>query len=450
MLLARCADPERADVRWITWTAIRGAYPTASELIEFGRFIALASLRHAESVMFEELLRFPSTGNLEMEIEVVHQGVVVDVDFTARNDTHTGIHRVVREVLPRWSTVHPITAAAWTDSYTALRTLDPTERGRVFHHGRAVEARSSTVAPQRLVVPWQSTIVLPDVPNAAASDRLGTIGSMSGNDLSLIGYDMIPVTSAETRPFADALGFAQYLTVVKHARNIAAISRSATTEFSGFASSLAAQGLPEPTVREVVLTEDAPPHHEAVVRRTGRPRVVCVGSREPHKNQRTVLHGAERLWREGLDFELELIGGDGWSVDGLERAIARAQSLGFPVLDTGRVDDDYLWEALRSAEFTVFVSLHEGYGLPVADSLACGTPVITSNFGSQQEIAEGGGCLTVDPRSDASVTDGMRRLLTDAALLQQLRAEAVARPARTWDQYADELWHALVPAERTP
>ncbi|WP_426592770.1 glycosyltransferase family 4 protein [Cellulomonas sp. McL0617] len=451
LLLERCADPKRADVRWITLTAIRAAYPTASELVGFGRYVALASRRHAESVVFEELLHSPSPENLDMEMDIVHRGVVIDVDFTARNDTHTGIHRVVREVLPRWSDAHAITAAAWTTSRTALRGLEPQEHARVFDHGQAVATIASTPAAlPRLVVPWQSTLILPDVPNGAASDRLATIGSLSGNDLSLVGYDMIPITSAETRPFGDALAFAQYLTVVKHTRHIAAISRSATMEFSGFASALAAQGLAGPTVQEVVLTEEAPAHQDDVVRSTERPRIVCVGSREPHKNQRTVLHCAERLWREGLDFDLELIGGNGWNADVLAPALARATSLGFPVLDTGRVDDAYLWNALRSATFTVFVSLHEGYGLPVADSLACGTPVLTSNFGSQQEIAEGGGCLTVDPRDDESVTDGMRRLLTDAALLDELRVQALARPRRTWDEYADELWRALVPAGETP
>src|SRR5690606_22385315 len=85
------------------------------------------------------------------------------------------------------------------------------------------------------------------------------VGESSGNHLSMIGYDMIPITSAETRPPGDAVTFAQYLTVVKHAHRVAAISRSATAEFTGFADAVRAQGLPGPAVHEVVLTEDAPP-----------------------------------------------------------------------------------------------------------------------------------------------------------------------------------------------
>ena len=113
----------------------------------------------------------------------------------------------------------------------------------------------------------------------------------------------------------------------------------------------------------------------------------------------------------------------------------------------GLVSDVELLEELRSADFVFFASLHEGYGLPVAEALACGTPVITSNFGSQLEIAELGGCLVVDPRDDDDVTSALRRLLTKPEELQRLRAEAVARPVRTWDEYAAELWAFLCSKE---
>ena len=99
----------------------------------------------------------------------------------------------------------------------------------------------------------------------------------------------------------------------------------------------------------------------------------------------------------------------------------------------------------REARFTVFPSINEGYGLPVAESLACGTPVVTSDYGTMKEIADaGGGALLVDPRDDHSIADGMRRLLTDDTLLAELTAQATSRTPRTWDQYAEETWALLV------
>ncbi len=80
----------------------------------------------------------------------------------------------------------------------------------------------------------------------------------------------------------------------------------------------------------------------------------------------------------------------------------------------------------------------------MAESLALGTPVITSEYGSMAEIAAGGGALTVDPRDDHAIADAMRDLLTDDALLAQLESQARARPSRTWDDYARETWSVLV------
>ncbi len=431
------------DVRWLVLTAVGAALPTAQEIVDLRRALASTPVRHLATALLESLLTEPGRGRPDLPLDLVAGGVVVDVDFSARNDIHTGIHRVVRETVPRWARRHEVAPVAWVDQYSAFRRLAPAEEDRVLRFGQDLPPADASGYSPRLVVPWRSTVVLPDVPNGDAAEHLAALAQYSGNRLSLIGYDMIPITSAETRPAHDAVVFGQYLSVVKHAWRVAGISRSATTEFAGFADAVAAQGLPGPAVREVRLVEDAPPAGSARPAGT-RPRVLCVASREPHKNQRAVLHAAERLWRAGLDFELELIGGPGWSDAVLAPAIVRARAAGRPLVDSGRVSDEYLWSALRGAAFTVFVSLHEGYGLPLADSLACGTPAVTSDFGSQLEIAEGGGCLTVDPRDDGAITDAMRRLLTEPATLAALRAEAAARPRRTWEEYADELWEVLV------
>jgi glycosyltransferase involved in cell wall biosynthesis len=239
--------------------------------------------------------------------------------------------------------------------------------------------------------------------------------------------------------------------VVKHVHRVAGISRSASAEFRGFAQAVRAQGLPGPQVHTVELVTEPP---AGAVRpptaRSARPVVLCPGSREPHKNQRAVLHAAERLWREGLDFEVRLVGGAGWTETELRPAIDRLRAAGRPLQELGRVSDAELVRQFQTADLAVFISLHEGYGLPVAEALACGTPVVTSDFGSQREIAEQGGCLMVDPRNDDAITDGLRGLLASPQERDRLRAEIRARPVRTWAQYADELWAFLVEGEVQP
>ena len=132
----------------------------------------------------------------------------------------------------------------------------------------------------------------------------------------------------------------------------------------------------------------------------------------------------------------------------MDRQLRNLEQAHRPVRRRDAVSDDELWQAIREASFTVFVSLHEGFGLPVSESLACGTPVITTRYGSQGQIAEHGGCLTVDPRNDEELIRAMRTMLTDPATELRLRAEAVARPQRSWLDYADELWSILVTGAR--
>jgi glycosyltransferase involved in cell wall biosynthesis len=108
------------------------------------------------------------------------------------------------------------------------------------------------------------------------------------------------------------------------------------------------------------------------------------------------------------------------------------------------MSDGQLWWAYRLARLTVFPSLGEGFGLPVAESLYAGTPVVTSDFGSMAELASLGGCVLVDPRDDTSIAAGIRSLLVDEPLHARLAAEASTIRPRSWADYADELWHAMV------
>lgn len=427
--------------RWLLLTAVRGRFPNGEEFMSFTRQLDLIAAEVTET----ELLRLAvlGGGRPDLPLRIVSDAPVVDVNFSARHDLHTGIHRVVRETVPRWDQAHDLVPVAWIDEGTAYRSLAPRELARVlsFHEDVVIDLEEEAAYRPELIVPWRTMIILPDVPNAASAPALTALSRWSGSRVSLIGYDLIPITSADQRPAPEATSAANFLTAVKHADRVAGISASATTEFRGFAHSLTAQGLTPPEVRKVLLPEDAPPSpNEAPRPAPTRPVILLTGTREPHKNHRAVLHAAERLWNEGLDFEIRMVGGKGWSDAVLRPALERLHTDGRPVVELGRVSEESLWSELRAADAVVFISLHEGFGLPVAEALSVGTPVITSNFGSQAEIAENGGCLIVDPRDDDDIARAMRSFLTDPDLRARLAAEALVRPQRTWNDYAAELW----------
>ena len=177
--------------------------------------------------------------------------------------------------------------------------------------------------------------------------------------------------------------------------------------------------------------------------RDGRPVVVAIGSILRRKNQTVLVLAAERLWREGLDFELRLLGHLGGDPMPLHDLIPELQVLGRPLsVETG-VSDARLAESLAAARFLALPSLHEGFGLPVVEALSVGVPVLTSDFGSLREVAEGQGGVLVDPEDVDAVTEAMRQLLTDDDLHARLVAEAGARAPRGWHEYATELWEVL-------
>ncbi len=447
-LLPLLADEARNGdlaVLWLVLTAVVGAYPTAQELAATRRAVDLADGRTSV-----ELLLLAHAHNVTrarriqpLEMEVVDGGVLVETDFSAKNDKQTGIQRVTRRLCALWSTQHRLELVAWTDDHAGHRRLTAHEAHRVLRHDEPWRGPDDEDPPApRLCVPWRSTLVLTEVPPRAGTPALAALAEFSGSTVVAIGYDAIPVTSIDMRPLGDATTFVRYLSMLKHARRIAAISSSAFAEFHGFSSALAAQGLAGPDVVEVRLATDSP--SVAPAPPPERPVVLCLGSHEPHKNHLAVLHAAEGLWRDGLDFELHFVGAPGWDVRAYDEAVERLRRAGRPLVDHGILPDDELWPLVAGATISVFPSLHEGFGLPVAESLSCGTPVITTDYGSTREIAEAGGCLLVDPRDDAQLEAALRSALTDAGLLARLRAEARAYRPKQWTAYADELWEALM------
>jgi glycosyltransferase involved in cell wall biosynthesis len=434
------------DSLWLLMTAMSGALPEPEDVKAGMRARDLGSPADFAIWLLEAgYVAARDAGSPDLEMDVVQSSVVVDVDFSARHDLHTGIQRVVRETVPRWHREHELVLVAWTDAGGAMRHLLPDESDRIlrWHQTRAGARPGGGSVPHRLVVPWHCTLVVPENPPPEHCPALAAVSLYSGSRTALIGYDCIPAISPELIPPGQPDRFMRYLEAVKHADRVIGISGAATREFEGFVDMLAAQGLPGPTVVECALPVEMPPGEPTA--EPGAPLVVSIGSFEPRKNQLAVLYAAEHLWREGLDFRLEFIGGSGLTTE-FDAVLGRLVDAGRPVRRRSAVTDDQLWGTVRSARFSVFVSLHEGFGLPVAESLACGTPCLTSDTGSTREIATGGGAVTVDPKDDRAIAAGMRRLLTDDEWVSTLREQALRRPPRTWDDYARESWDVLVVA----
>jgi glycosyltransferase involved in cell wall biosynthesis len=147
----------------------------------------------------------------------------------------------------------------------------------------------------------------------------------------------------------------------------------------------------------------------------GRPYVLFVGMIEPRKNVDALLDAwqGSRLRDE---FDLVVAGSKGWAAD---KTLARLASQPPGVRYLGYVSEDELPGLTAGAAAFVYPSLYEGFGIPVAQAMAAGVPVITSNTSCLPEIADEG-ALLVDPRSPAEIRSALEKVLTSTELRRKL------------------------------
>ena len=169
-----------------------------------------------------------------------------------------------------------------------------------------------------------------------------------------------------------------------------------------------------------------------------RPYILSVGTVQPRKNYARLIRALAILRARGFDVGLVIVGGKGWLEDPIHEAISAA-GMGDYVHFTGFADDADLPALYSEAICTAIPSLYEGFGIPVLESMACGTPVVTSNVSSLPEVA-GDAALTADPTDLDALVEALARLIDDSALRADLIERGYQRAAAfTWDASAAHL-----------
>jgi glycosyltransferase involved in cell wall biosynthesis len=207
-------------------------------------------------------------------------------------------------------------------------------------------------------------------------------------------------------------------------------------------------GLHVPSEKVHVIYEAAAPQYRVLSDAAGldrvrrryeltRPFVLYVGTIEPRKNLTRLVTAFAQVRRQCPDLELVLVGQLGWKYASLLKAIEDL-NLGHAVRRLGYVPNDDLPALYNLARALAFPSLYEGFGLPVVEAMACGTPVLTSNGSSLAEIAANAGYL-VDPLDVDDIAYGLVCLATDDVLHARLRAAGLVRSAQfSWQRAAEE------------
>ncbi len=180
---------------------------------------------------------------------------------------------------------------------------------------------------------------------------------------------------------------------------------------------------------------------ERVRRRYGLPEVyfLYVGALQPRKNLVGLLEAYRLARKKGCAWPLVIAGPRAWLWEETLRKMQ--ETAGVLYLDYVPAEDLPALYSLATA--FVYVPFYEGFGLPVLEAMACGTPVITSNVSSLPEVA-GDAAYLVDPYDVTAIARAMEEVSTDLELRQRLREKGLARAREfSWERAARETLRLL-------
>jgi glycosyltransferase involved in cell wall biosynthesis len=331
---------------------------------------------------------------------------------------------------------------------THLRRIDPVNQYFTVRFGRGrLDLYRGAHARQHVALPqthWNQFTYRVDVPYRRLDfDLLHYPNQLGGAFLPrrarrvVTLHDITPLLFPETHPRLRVLGYHVLI------RRSLARADHVIVDATHTADDLLTRGLVTPERLSVIPLAAAPRFApvaptEAFARRYAPPPrfILTVGVLEPRKNHVGLIEALHRLHQLGERIGLEIVGKDGWQWrDPLDDP--RYAALRPWVRIHRNVPDADLPEFYARASVFAYPSLYEGFGLPVVEAMACGTPVVASRASSLPEVAGDAG-LFADPRDADEFAAQLLAVLRDAPLRERLRAAGARRSAElTWQQTAE-------------
>jgi len=315
--------------------------------------------------------------------------------------------------------------------------------------------RAFVTEPKRAAVTFLASDWLLTVEMFSEAERPGftTFVQNPPCRLAAVFHDAIPVRFPHITWPQSVQRHPEYMKLLAGFDRTWAISEATRRDFTGF---WRWQGVtPKAPVEVIELGADfdrgSRVQRDAMITQQS-PALLCVGIVEPRKNQGFLLDVAEALWREGLNFELHIVGRVNPHFG--QPMAARMQALQkreprfrFHL----RADDRELGRLYAAARAVVFPTIAEGCGLPLLEALWRGVPCVCSDLPVLRENADGdkcgslggGGCLVAKVNDATDWQSKLRTVLTDESEIRRLQSEAMARPLPRWTNTAQTLLKAL-------
>lgn len=261
--------------------------------------------------------------------------------------------------------------------------------------------------------------------------------------LAAIFHDAIPLQHPHITWPQSVARHPGYMKMLAGFDRVWAVSEASHRDLVGFWRWQGLERMPPVDVLNLGADFNAAPR---ITQRTASaPRLLCLGIIEPRKNQSLLLEVCGDLWKEGLAFELHIVGRVnphfGPPIIARLKAIRRAHRRFLHFHEAA--SDAKVAELYATTRASVFATIAEGCGLPLLESLWMGVPCVYSDLPVLHENADGGGCLPAAINDHNAWKSALRRVLTDDALYNRLAREAVSRPLPTWKEAAQTLVNTL-------
>jgi len=257
--------------------------------------------------------------------------------------------------------------------------------------------------------------------------------------LAAIYYDAIPLKFPHITWPQSVARHPEYMKMLAGFDRVFAISEASRQELLEF---WRWQGVEvRATVETIVLGADFSAQPRAIeVSSDGRAGLLSVGILEPRKNQSFLIDVCENLWREGMKFDLHLVGRVNPHFGKPVLAKIKALKKRYAGLHYHEAASDETMATLyRTVRANVSPTLGEGCGLPLLESLWQGVPCVCSDLPVLRENADAGGCLPVAPNRLDDWSEALNRVMTDENFYADLVRQATSRPLPIWSETAKTL-----------
>lgn len=396
--------------------------------------------------------------------------LLLDLSHTSHTRARTGIQRVTRSLQTTLAdNAVPITydpyrslwrRLNWGESRQLKAEGISARRGarwplsvRVYSwlRQRVIKTEMRPRVAADLAASGTGGLLVPELFSPGVAAALPVLFAATRGPRVALFHDAIALKFPELSPQKTVARFPAYLQELLAFDGIAAVSEDSAITLQEYWQWLGLRDTPPLQTIPLGLhieesqrpTEASPP--------SDPPTVLSVGSLEGRKNHLALLEACERLWTDGLSFQLHLIGLAQTETGraALER-IRVLQKAGRPLRYDGPVRETRLVQAYDQCSFSVYPSLMEGFGLPVLESLAYGKPCICSNRGALGEATMGGGCIALASTDATSLATAIQAVLEAPEKLAQLSLEARARRLRPWSDYVADLSNWMQQLPRRP